>query len=240
MSALHAIRRLARRFGVDVSHYPAADAGFRAFRAFTSGDPDVILDVGGNDGGFALNARRFGYRGDIVSFEPGRQALERLHLAAVGDPRWQVQGVALGSENAEMTLNIAANEGASSSFLPMLAAHRRAAPGAVYVGQETVAVRRLDDWCAAHGRRWVRPALKVDTQGFERHVLAGAERILAEIVAIQLELSLTGLYEGAWNWTEAVDWLSSRGFEMAGVVPGFSDPMTGRLLQFDGVFITTR
>lgn len=208
-----------------------------AFRAFVSAAPDVILDVGANDGGFARKARAFGYRGDMVSFEPGGDALRRLTKAAANDARWHVEGIALGSENTQLALHIAANDGASSSFLPMMPAHSSAAPGAQYVGQETVRVRRLDQWYPQHGKHWERPALKLDTQGFERHVLGGATGIVGEIVAIQIELSLDNLYDGAWDWTEAVGWLSSRGFEMVGVTPGFSDPATGRLLQFDGVFL---
>ena len=31
-------------------------------------------------------------------------------------------------------------------------------------------------------------------------------------------------------------WLTGRGLELAAVIPGFSDPTTGRMLQFDGIF----
>jgi FkbM family methyltransferase len=237
MVNLHSLRRQARKLGLDVSRFPDSDADYRAFRAFTSADPDVILDVGANDGGFARKARSFGYKGDVISFEPGRAALRRLSQAAQSDPRWFVEGLALGSEDAELTLNVAANDGASSSFLKMLATHSRAAPGADYVAQEKVPVRRLDQWYAAHGKHWARPSIKLDTQGFEEHVLAGAVGILPDVVAIQIELSLVPLYEGAWTWTAAVEWLDSHEFQMSGVTPGFSDPVTGRLLQFDAVFL---
>lgn len=231
------MRRLARRLGVDVSRYPAEDSHYRALRAILSTQPDVILDVGANDGGFARMARAFGYEGDIVSFEPGEQAQRRLAGSAAGDSRWFVECIAIGSQNTDQALNIAANEGASSSFLPMLPAHTSAAPNSAYVGREVVPVRRLDDWHAQHGRQWDRLALKVDTQGFERQVLDGAQGILANIVAIQIELSLAPLYAGAWDWDQALGWLSSNGFTMAAVVPGFYDEEAGRMLQFDGVFI---
>ena len=123
----------------------------------------------------------------------------------------------------------------------MRAAHEEAAPDAVFVSDEKVPVRRLDDWFAENGSAWSRVALKIDTQGFEREVLAGTAELLdSSVVSIQLELSLAELYEGSWLWFEAVAWLTERGYALAGLTPGFTDPRSGRLLQFDGVFVAAR
>ena len=98
-------------------------------------------------------------------------------------------------------------------------------------------VTRLDEWFDVRGASWERVALKIDTQGFERQVLEGTGRLLqANVVSVQLELSLVPLYEGSWLWDEAAAWLAMRDFRLMGLTPGFSDPATGRLLQFDGVF----
>ena len=85
MTALHRARLAAQRIGLDFTRYPDACPDYQAFRAFTSTSPDVVLDVGANDGGFARQCRRFGFEGDIVSFEPGSQAYARLAAAAVPD-----------------------------------------------------------------------------------------------------------------------------------------------------------
>lgn len=237
MPALHRMREISRRFGIDVARYPRTAPEYGAFRALVSPDPDVILDVGANDGGFARQARRFGFRSLLVSFEPGNSAFKRLQHAARKDPKWLVYDLALGQRDERTVLNIAGNDGASSSVLPMLPAHTDAAPGSAYVAHETVRMLRLDDWYAQQNASWARPALKIDVQGFERHVLEGASRVLDEIVAIHLELSLERLYAGSWLWDEAVEWLTSHRFALAAVSPGFSDPRSGRMLQFDGVFL---
>ena len=82
-----------------------------------------------------------------------------------------------------------------------------------------------------------RPFLKLDVQGFEMQVLMGAERSLERVRGLQAELPLTSLYEGDRPWREVVDHLARHGFAIAGVEPGFEDPDSGRMLQFDGVFL---
>ncbi len=68
-------------------------------------------------------------------------------------------------------------------------------------------------------------------------MLRGAGDRIADVRAVQAELSLTPLYEGDVPWLELVGWLGERGFELAGVEPGYEDPASGRMLQFDGLFL---
>jgi hypothetical protein len=81
------------------------------------------------------------------------------------------------------------------------------------------------------------PVLKVDAQGYERHVLAGAAATLARVAGVQLELSLVPLYEGAMSFDEGLEAMAGAGLELARLDAVFEDPRTGRLLQCDGVFI---
>ena len=78
--------------------------------------------------------------------------------------------------------------------------------------------------------------LKIDTQGFEMPVLQGARNLLQTICGLQLELSLTQLYDGQVLYLDMIHWLRDRGFELWNVMPGFVEPASGRLLQMDGVF----
>jgi hypothetical protein len=77
--------------------------------------------------------------------------------------------------------------------------------------------------------------LKIDTQGYELEVLKGALRLLERVVGLQIELSFTALYEGQPLYRSMLDWLSERGFNLWGLVPGFVEPESGRLLQCDGL-----
>lgn len=202
MTLKHRTRLVLQKLGVDFTRYLQSNANYQAFRAFTSTNPDVILDVGANDGGFGRQCRAFGFTGATASFEPGAGAHARLEESSSDDPRWQAHRLALGEAPAELALHVAANAGASSSLLPMLAAHECAAPHALYIADERVPVRRLDEWYASSGADWSRPALKIDTQGFGRRVLAEAGAVLSRVVAIQLELSVVALYEGCRLWAD--------------------------------------
>ena len=79
--------------------------------------------------------------------------------------------------------------------------------------------------------------LKIDTQGYELHVLKGASGLLHRVVAMQLELSLVPLYEGAPTFSEMLSYMQSIGFEIFNIVPVFKDNRTGRVLQVDGYFV---
>jgi FkbM family methyltransferase len=196
---------------------------------------DLLIDVGANRGEYGLSRRRTGYKGEIISFEPLSASYASLRALAGDDPKWTVgDRMAIGDRSDEIEINLASNS-VSSSVLPMLETHVAAAPQARYIGRERVPLRRLDEVAGPRvaGRRVY---LKLDVQGFERQVLSGAERILEDVVALQLEMSLLPLYQGEVLMPEMCQFLLGKGFEVWDLQPGFRDPETGRLLQIDGVF----
>lgn len=196
---------------------------------------DLVLDVGANAGQHALGLREAGYRGRIVSFEPLAQAFAELERLAAGDPGWDVRRLALGDVDGTLPLNVSSNSW-SSSLLPIGERHMRSAPESAYVDTEEVRVARLDSVWAEIAGEAANPWLKLDVQGYELHVLRGAEQCISSVRGVQAELQLESLYEGDVDWRVIVDWLADRGFVVAGVEPGFADRATGRMLQFDGVF----
>ncbi len=99
-----------------------------------------------------------------------------------------------------------------------------------------VDLRTLDSVSAALATDTERIFLKLDVQGFEYKVLQGAERFLARVAGIQIELSLVPLYDGEHLFHSMLHDLEERGFEMWSLIPGFVDPETGRLLQLDAIF----
>lgn len=198
---------------------------------------DLVLDVGGADGGYGRELRRFGYAGRIVSFEPLATAYGRLAEVLAADPLWSAHNVALGSERGETTINVASNSN-SSSLLPMLDTHIEAEPSVQYVSAEAISVERLDDVAADVVGSADRPFLKIDTQGFEREVLAGGPITVEHCVGLQLELSFVPLYEGGMTADEAIGWAYGHGFHLVGMEQGYAAP-TGEILQMDGVFMRT-
>jgi hypothetical protein len=120
----------------------------------------------------------------------------------------------------------------------MLDAHLQNAPNSAYVRSElvklykldTIAPRFIDDACKAI-------FLKVDVQGYEAQVIAGAACTLPSIKGVQLELSLVPLYEGEPLYRNMLERMDQLGYDLYAVIPGFTDENSGRLMQMDGIFI---
>jgi FkbM family methyltransferase len=190
---------------------------------------ELVVDVGANEGQFGRELRREGYRGPIASFEPLREAFERLRSAA--DVSWNAYCVALGATPGKAVLHRSRNSW-SSSLLPITAEHLDASPSASYVGTEEVEVRTLDSFELA-GRMY----LKIDAQGSESAILEGAARTLERaVVALELELSTTTLYEQQALVGDVLNDLHARGFAILSLTPGFQHPRTREILQLDGIF----
>jgi FkbM family methyltransferase len=199
--------------------------------------PDTVFDIGANEGQYAISLRKCGFRGRIVSFEAIPSVHTVLAAAAAKDPDWVVAPCcALGRAAGEARINLAGNS-VSSSLLPMRAAHLSAAPESKYIGVATTRMERLDQIAVPLLPKQGRLLLKIDTQGYEEEVLAGAEGILKDVAALQLEMSLLPLYEGAPSFRRILELCEALGFELHGLIPGFYERKTERLLQADGLFL---
>ena len=198
---------------------------------------DTVLDVGANVGQFARMVRGAGFDGDILSFEPLSDAYGRLTRRSAGDSRWQAFNTAVGAEPGRSTIHISANS-YSSSLLAMTKAHLDAAPGSEFIGTEDVDVTTVARIVEEHDVDPASTFIKVDTQGFEKAVMAGAGSVIDTVAGVQLELSFVELYEGQELFDEGVATMRNHGLELWTLDPGISDA-EGRLLQCDGVFVRT-
>ena len=138
---------------------------------------DLVIDVGAHEGEYAQRLRSGGFEGEIVSFEPVPRAFEELERegrAAMTD--WTVHRLALGREDGTTTMNVV--HGTLSSLLPATKFGAGRYPRLQEPEQVEVEVRRLDRVLdeTLGGLDGRRPFLKLDTQGFDLDVFAGAGR----------------------------------------------------------------
>jgi FkbM family methyltransferase len=194
----------------------------------------LALDVGANCGQWARELRDGGYRGRLVSFEPGREAFAELDRAAAGDPLWECHRLAIGSADGEAVLHVSANS-VSSSLLTLSTRQLDVAPSSAVVTTETVELRRLDS-VAGLAAADDRILLKADVEGGELDVLVGASGLLDRTRLLELELSALPLREGQPLLGEDVHWCESASFVLTGIEVSFRDRRTGDLLSANGFF----
>lgn len=233
------LRRLIRVTGYDIVKWHSVPAEVAARKRLLDGyGIDVILDVGANAGQFALALREpMGYRGKIVSFEPLPDAFARLRGLADQDPAWEARNIALGEADGELKLNVSRNR-VSSSFLAIRETSTAVEPQSAYESECVVKVRSLDSLLPELGvvKTDSRVMLKLDTQGFESRVIAGAKESLSRLSLVQMEMSLVRLYDDEVLFLDMCDLMRELGFDLIALDPGFADAATGRLLQVDGLF----
>ncbi|MDP9225708.1 MAG: FkbM family methyltransferase, partial [Actinomycetota bacterium] len=230
----------ARAAGIDLVRLGSVrHAVGRRARLMSGLGVDLVIDVGANRGQFGREIRRAGYAGQIVSIEPLAGPFRQLVRASAADHLWTVIQSAVGRQRGTATMHVAANDGASSSLLPMLDLHARSAPNAHYVAEERVDIAPLDEL--------VRPLfgdvrhmfMKLDVQGYELQVLEGGLETLGRSSLVQLELSVLPIYETAPTYRDVLQFMEEHGFRLVGMEPVFMSP-TGLLLAADGIFASAQ
>jgi FkbM family methyltransferase len=230
------IRPLLRKFGRDLvvfnhMHHPIA----RHAKLLETYGIDMVLDIGANTGQYSQGLREFGYKGNIVCFEPLSSAYTELRHWAEKDGKAIAINSAVGDFDGNIEFNVSANS-VSSSVLDMLPSHIDAAPDSKIANKEKVTICRLDTVFDKYCKNEHKILLKVDTQGYEMSVLLGAEASLAKIRALELEMSFIPLYEGQALFHDIYLWLLQKGFQMVDIEPMFIHPDTGEVFQVDGMF----
>jgi FkbM family methyltransferase len=200
---------------------------------------DCVIDVGANRGQYYRFLRyQVGFRGPVASFEPIPELAADLADRARFESNWYVFPCALGAAPGSLRLNVMVRHSFSSVLAPDHSRTDTFATKNVVDRVIEVPVCTLDDaWADLRMARSVaRPYLKLDTQGHDLEVLAGARAALADVHALQTELSFQPLYVGIPDWRRSIDTVAAAGFEVASLFPVTRDAEQ-RLIEADCVFV---
>ena len=96
-----------------------------------------------------------------------------------------------------------------SSILTLAAAAIDFDPQSAVSRVEKIAMSTLDDAARTFSGNML---LKMDTQGYERFVLEGGRQTLPRLKGVLMELPIVHLYEGTWQFHEAVEQMAAYGF----------------------------
>jgi FkbM family methyltransferase len=165
----------------------------------------TIFDVGANRGQFYLAARHVMPDARIYSFEPLAPAYDRFRRVMAKDEKTTIFKLGLGAEKGELPISIPDQDDCSSLALDL--------PGA---RKGIVSIDTLDNLFSDVA--FAQPALlKVDVQGFEMDVLKGAEKTLARLDDLYVEVTFRKCGPRAHPAHEVITWLKQRGFVIWGV-----------------------
>jgi FkbM family methyltransferase len=232
-----ALKKIFRVAGLEVKRYNFLSAEEPLLKKIISDyHIQTVIDVGANEGQYALQLLNSGYRGNLFSFEPISAPFNVLKARSKGKAKWEAVHAAIGKEDGTLTINVTENI-VSSSLYPVGENSISVEPTTRTVRQEDVKVTTIDTFFSGELRLKGEVLLKLDVQGFELEALKGALKNLKNIKIIQIELSFVPLYEGAPLFVEVVSFLEKEGFEIFTILPGFRDRSNGKLLQADGIFI---
>lgn len=183
---------------------------------------DCVFDVGANNGQYATMLRKEArYTGLILSFEPNPIAAEKAKRLAANDPLWNVEQIALSASDGMQTFHVMADSQFSSLSSPRhdecdMFREWNKVNRIIEVKTETIstALYRLQK---QYG--FIRPFLKMDTQGYDVEIVMHAGPALGEFLGLQSELAVKKLYSDSVDFKEAIRIYESHGFELSAFVP---------------------
>jgi len=193
----------------------------------------TVVDIGANRGQFALAVRQWAPNARVISFEPLPIPAAIFRRIFFGDSQVQLHMVAIGPHADVRTMHISHRDD-SSSLLPISSIQTAMFPGTEEIVTTEVRVAPLDEFLSADDLRT--PAmLKLDVQGFEYEALRGCESLISHFDVVYCECSFVELYSGQKLAWEVIDWLSVRGFGLAGLYNTAYD-REGQAVQADFLF----
>jgi FkbM family methyltransferase len=218
---------------------PAVEADAVFVSAILARDIGHILDIGSNIGQFGSMMRARGYSGFIYSIEPQINCRTEVAHRSYLDPKWiPLLNQGAGSEMGVVDLKISENS-YSSSFYEVHENHVNAAAETRQVETLSVLVNRTDNLMTPEILACV-GAIKIDTQGFELEILKGLGEAFPALAVLQVELSDIPCYVGAPLHAEVDQFIvENLGFTQVAISPGFTDPHTGVIQQYDAVYCKT-
>jgi FkbM family methyltransferase len=183
---------------------------------------DCVFDVGANNGQYALMLRKHaGYRGRIISFEPIPSAAEKIRKLALNDPLWTVEEIALDEFGGIGEFNIMESDQFSSLGTPNHESTRDFIDANKSIKVIQVRKETLEEAYARLKKQYqfLKPFLKMDTQGFDVRISRGGKNIISQFLGLQSELAIHRLYQESVDFRDAISFYESLGFSLGSLVP---------------------
>ena len=231
------IKNIFKKFGLEIKKYnPQDDFNFLITKCIKKFHIDCFWDVGANIGQTGLSIREHGYKGNILSFEPQKEAYNKLLKNSHNDPKWKIYEKCGLGKNGFKKINISKNS-VSSSFLEMENLHLDTNPHSKFIKKEDVKIISLNEVFIKEKKSFKNNFLKIDAQGYEKEVLESGENILDNFTGISCEISVQPLYKGEAKFLDIINYLIAKGFEIYSIHNSYYEINYGQTFSVDIVFL---
>jgi FkbM family methyltransferase len=195
--------------------------------------PECVVDVGAGIGEWSMAVARLTNAKNIYAFEPNPDVFARLQQYVQGCPQIRCSMVALGASTGQVTLNVESVPELSSVLLlrnDMRQVHGSFGPSKQVLVPMTTLDQQLHEWDEI-------TLLKIDVQGYESQVLAGARQVLRRTRTLMIEITYVPYYQGDCQFDSLFHLITSMSeLELYGIsAPHCS--ADGRPLWADAIFV---
>jgi FkbM family methyltransferase len=195
---------------------------------------DTIIDIGSNEGQFIKKINEIIPNRKIIAFEPIKVVFDKLvdntkHLNITA------YNMGLSDADAISEINVS-NNFVSSSVLDMENIHKKVYPESQYVRKETIQLKRADDVIKIENKKG-NILMKIDVQGFENKVLAGAPNLIEMVDAVIIEFSFEPIYKDQWLFDDTYRFFTAKGFRFIGLADQAINDVIGVPLFGDAIFV---
>lgn len=182
----------------------------------------VVVDVGASTGMTVREWLKKIPSASIYAIEPLPNSFDELKKLRTENPRrLQVYNFAVGRERRAAQFHVHRKHNTSSSILERTDFYPEAIPGTKEIDIIEVEMTTLDTLFADLEVEVGEILLKLDVQGVERDVIAGASSFLKRVRYVLTEISLAPIYVGQSSFNSLHAALSEAGFEFSGFLEQF-------------------
>jgi FkbM family methyltransferase len=184
------------------------DLFFDLDRAFGLKNVRTVFDVGANAGQSSVPYVQQFPNASIYAFEPVAGIFEQLKQATGNSPRVHAFCCGMGREPGASSIHVNAEYSTISSIC-------NARPGDI---EQAIKLDSIDHFCGEHQIKLI-DFMKIDTEGYELEVLAGAVQMLERqaIRLMMIECDPIGTNKVFVSYQSLLDFLGKYGYQLFGI-----------------------
>ena len=211
-------------------------------------DNPLIFDVGANKGQSIRRFKNIFPKSIIHAFEPINEEFVKLQDEFKNDKSIFLNNFALGDSAGHKKFNIMASTGHSSFYkinsdtewLKIRSKEFNSNEKEYEKKVVEVKIDTINNYCIKNNISFV-DILKLDTQGYEEKILAGASEILPKIKLIETELMFDNVYEKRLNFYDIEKHIIKHNFRLIAIEPlNFSNLLEGYMFCVDAIYFNEK